>query len=230
MPASKSKSLSRERLYKMVIAAMLAALTAVITFTPIGLIPLPPPLPNATTVHIPVIIAALCEGWGVGLFVGLVFGTCSLINAWGTGKVGLTLFFRNPLVSVLPRLMVPCVAILLFTLWKKFFPEGKVKDKIGAAITAVLASLTNTVCCLGMIALIYGGELTELVNNAIQAGSTEAAYLDNAGAWLVAAVGVPNGIAESLLAALIVPTAKLAIDAVKHRRGGKKSLPKEANP
>ena len=58
-------------------AAMLSAITAVLTFTPIGPIPLPPPLLSATTVHLPVILAALVEGPVVGLVVGLVFGLCS---------------------------------------------------------------------------------------------------------------------------------------------------------
>ena len=62
----KKKMLSRtrqsERIRRMVIAAMLSAIVAVLTFTPIGMIPLPPPLPSATTVHIPVLVAALVEG------------------------------------------------------------------------------------------------------------------------------------------------------------------------
>ncbi|MEG1775506.1 MAG: ECF transporter S component, partial [Clostridia bacterium] len=99
-----------ELIRKMVIAGMLSAITALLTFTPFGMIPLPPPLPAATTVHVPVILAALVEGPWVGLVVGLVFGACSFIRAWETGIVGLTLFFRNPLVSVLPRLLVPLAA------------------------------------------------------------------------------------------------------------------------
>ena len=75
---------------KMVISAMLSAITAVLTFTPIGMIPLPPPLLSVTTVHIPVIVAALAEGPLVGLLVGLVFGLCSLIRAFTSGMTGLT--------------------------------------------------------------------------------------------------------------------------------------------
>lgn len=205
-----------DRLYKMVIAAMLAALTALLTFTPIGMIPLPPPLPNATTVHIPVIVAALTEGWAVGLFVGLTFGVCSLIKNW-TASAGLSLFFRNPLVSVLPRLLIPIAAILIYMLWKKTLGRGKAKDTVGAAISAVFATAVNTVGCLGMIALIYGNELTELVRNIAGADPSKAQYMDHAGEWLVAAVGLPNGIAECILAALLVPAIKLAVDAVRRR-------------
>ena len=47
---------------RMVITAMLGAVTALLTFTPVGMIMLPPPLPAVTLVHIPVILAALADG------------------------------------------------------------------------------------------------------------------------------------------------------------------------
>ena len=71
-----------DRIRQMTVAAMLSAITALLVFTPIGMIQLPPPLLAVTTVHVPVLIAALVEGWWVGGFVGLVFGTCSLIRAF----------------------------------------------------------------------------------------------------------------------------------------------------
>ena len=143
-----SRSTQSERIRRMVISAMLSAITAVLTFTPIGMIPLPPPLPSATMVHIPVLVAALVEGPSVGLIVGLVFGLCSCIRAWETGMVGLTLFFRNPLISVLPRLIVPLAAVGIWMLWKKLVKTNAVTDKIGAALSAAVGAVTNTVLCL----------------------------------------------------------------------------------
>ena len=58
VPSARRQS---EAIRRMVVAAMLSAITAVLTFTPIGMIPLPPPLLSATTVHLPVILAALVE-------------------------------------------------------------------------------------------------------------------------------------------------------------------------
>lgn len=205
------------RIRQMVIAGMLSAIVAVLTFTPIGMIPLPPPLPNATTVHIPVLLAALVEGPVVGLIVGLVFGLCSFIHAWETGAVGLTLFFRNPLVSVLPRMIVPLAAFGVWALWRRGIKPGRVTDKVGAAAAAVIGTITNTVLCLGSIVLLYGADLTVMINEMIAAGNAEAAYLNNAGAWLVAAVGVPNGIGECIVAAVIVPMIKAAVEAVTRR-------------
>jgi len=212
-----SRARQSERIRQMVIAAMLSAIVAVLTFTPIGMIPLPPPLPSATTVHIPVLVAALVEGPVVGLIVGLVFGLCSLIRAWQIGMVGLTLFFRNPVISVLPRLLVPLVAFGAWFVWRKLVRQNALTDKLGAALCAVIGTIANTVFCLGLIALIYGGDLTVMLNEMISFGSADAAYLNNAGAWLVAVVGVPNGIGECIVAAIIVPMIKTAVDAVIRR-------------
>lgn len=49
-----------ERNRRLVIAAMLGAITVVLSLTPLGLIPLG--VINATTMHIPVIIGAIAEG------------------------------------------------------------------------------------------------------------------------------------------------------------------------
>ena len=195
---------------KMVTAAMLGAVTAVLAFTPIGMIPLPPPLLHATTVHLPVILAALVEGPLVGLFVGLVFGVCSFINAWSSGAVGLTLFFRNPLISVAPRLLVPLAALGVYVVWKKLARPGAVSDKLGAVVASAVGSLTNTVLCLGTLLLIYGADLTAMLNEMVSAGGLEASYMNNAGTWLVVAVGLPNGIGEAVVAAVIVPMVKAA--------------------
>lgn len=212
-----SRAHQSDRIRKMVIAAMLSAIVAVLTFTPIGMIPLPPPLPSATTVHVPVLLAALVEGPVVGLVVGLVFGLCSLLRAWESAAVGLTLFFRDPRVSVLPRLLVPLVAYGIWALWRKCVKPGRVTDKAGAVIASVLGTLTNTVGCLGMVVWLYGADLTELIHGMIASGSADAAYLNNAGAWLVAVVGTPNGIGECIVAAILVPMIQSAVEAVLRR-------------
>lgn len=202
---------------RMVITAMLSAITALLAFTPVGMITLPPPLPAVTLVHIPVIVAALVEGPWVGLPVGLVFGLSSLIRAWESGMVGLTLFFRNPLVSVLPRLIVPLVAWGAYALLRRLAKRGSVGDKLAAAVGSALGAVTNTVLCLGAILLLYGGELTVLVNNLVALGGANSDYLGQAGAWMVAAVGVPNGLAEAVVAALLVPMIKTAVEAMGRR-------------
>ena len=81
---------------KLVIASILGAITVVLGMTPLGLIPLG--VINATTMHIPVIIAAIVEGPIVGALVGLIFGLSSLANAF-IRPTPIAFVFYNPLIS-----------------------------------------------------------------------------------------------------------------------------------
>lgn len=209
---------------RIVVTAMLAAITILLAFTPIGMIPMPSPLPSITLVHIPVIVAALLEGPVVGVSIGFVFGISSLIRSWGSGIVGISLFFRNPIISVIPRMLIPLAVLGVYQLLNHLFRKTKVSDKVISGISAAVGALTNTVLCLGLITLIYGQDLTEIVNNLISTGDAGATYLNHAGAWLVAVVGLPNGISEAVVAALVIPLIKIAVEsATKRYRKGKKT-------
>ncbi len=227
----KRRNRQSEMIRKMVVAGMLSAVTAVLVFTPIGMIPLP--FISATTVHVPVLIGMIVEGPWVGLVVGLVFGCCSWLRALQGGTGLLTPFFQNPLVSVLPRLVFPLVGFLTYWIWKKIPTKSATLDKVGVALASGVGALMNTVLVLLAINLLYNADLTAMLNEMISAGNAEAGYLNNAGAWIVAAVGVPNGIGEAIVAAVIVPMIKVAVDAVT-RRGrrapGKAAAPRNGGP
>lgn len=100
----KSKYLNVRR---MTIIGILGAITAVLGMTPIGFIPIGPT--RATIMHIPVIIAAIVEGPVVGGFVGLIFGLFSIFQAV-TAPTPVSFAFINPLVSVLPRVLIGIVS------------------------------------------------------------------------------------------------------------------------
>lgn len=88
---------------KLTVAGLLGAITIVLSLTPLGFIPLG--LINATTMHIPVIIAAIVEGPVVGGLVGLIFGASSLIRAI-TSPTPVSFVFYNPLISIVPRILI----------------------------------------------------------------------------------------------------------------------------
>lgn len=209
---------------RIVVTAMLAAITVLLAFTPVGMIPMPPPLPAITLVHLPVIIAVLLEGPVVGVSIGFIFGISSLIRAWSSAAVGLTLFFRNPLVSVVPRMLIPLTVWGVYLLLSRLFQKTKIADKAISAVAAAVGALTNTVLCLGMIILLYGQDLAAIVNNLISVGDAGQTYLNHAGTWLVVVVGLPNGIAEAVVAAILIPIIKIAVEsATKRYRRGKKN-------
>lgn len=119
---------------KTTVAGLLGAMTVVLAVSPIGRIPLPWTGIVVTTMHLPAIIGGLLEGPAVGAGVGLIFGAFSWL-------VPSTPFFANPLISVLPRLLIGPMAYLAYR------ATGR------AAWAAVAGTATNTVGVLGLIAL-----------------------------------------------------------------------------
>ena len=94
---------SHDKTRKLVSAGMLSAISIILGMTPLGIIPIGPL--SATTMHLPVIIGAVLEGPVVGLIIGAIFGGFSLYQAASGGSV-LAPLFMNPLVSILPRLLI----------------------------------------------------------------------------------------------------------------------------
>lgn len=88
---------------KMAIIGVLGAISAVLGMTPLGFIPVGPT--RATIMHIPVIIGAIVEGPLVGAVVGLIFGLFSIFQAL-TNPLPTSFVFLNPLVSILPRVLI----------------------------------------------------------------------------------------------------------------------------
>ena len=127
---------------KLVTAAILGAITIVLSITPLGLIPLG--LINATTMHIPVIIAAIVEGPLVGALVGLIFGISSLANAIIRPNP-VSFVFYNPLISILPRVLIGITSYYAYNALK-----GKDEKTL-----KVLTKVLWTLILLGLVYLLY---------------------------------------------------------------------------
>src|SRR5690625_318299 len=96
---------------KMVLVGMLGAISIVLGMTPLGFIPIGPT--RATIMHIPVIIGAITAGPLVGGLVGLIFGLFSIFQAI-TNPTPVSFVFLNPLVSVLPRILIGLVTYYIY--------------------------------------------------------------------------------------------------------------------
>lgn len=170
---------------RLVVIGVLSGICIMLSITPLGFIPIGPV--NATIMHIPVIIGAVIEGPIVGLAIGLIFGLTSLIRAFTMPTVT-SFLMMNPIISVLPRVIMGFASYYIFT---GIFKSSKNK-KISAMITGFLASLINTVGVLGLIYLIYGQRYVEAIG---QIGSP---------AKIITAIAVTNGLPEAILAGVIV--------------------------
>ncbi len=143
---------------KMTFLAVMLGITIVMDVVPfLGVIPLG--AFQATIVHIPTIITGIVLGPIYGLVMGTLFGLVSLLHALTRPMAVTDAFFLNPLVSVLPRMLIGLFAGLVYLLLKSILKDNKKPISIG--ISAGIGSLTNTFFVLLALYLVYAKELVE---------------------------------------------------------------------
>ncbi|MDT1997408.1 ECF transporter S component [Carnobacterium divergens] len=185
-----------KKTYQIAILGMLTAIVLIQNFVPVvGYIPIPPI--NPTIIHITVIIAALTLGYKNGMILGLVWGVACIIRAFTTPTSPLDiLFFTNPIIAIIPRILVGFVAGYVYQLLKK----TKLLDSISMIISAVLASLTNTIFVLLFIYLFYRVEYASFLN--VDQGKL---------IGIMGIVIVTSGVAEAVAAGIISPIVAKAL-------------------
>ena len=171
---------------RMAIIGVLSAISIMLSMTPLGFIPIGPT--NATIMHIPVIIGAIIEGPVVGITVGFIFGVTSLLKALTMPTIT-SFAFVNPLVSVLPRMLIGIVAYYVYKLTIKFTKNVFVSGWI----TGVIGSLVNTAVVLGMIYILYGARYAEALGESASAAKT-----------LILTLVATNGIPEAIVGGFVV--------------------------
>ena len=127
---------------QVVVAGIIGGIALFLGATRLGFIPVPIPLiGNATIMHVPAILGGALEGPVVGVIAGGIFGIFSFVQA----EVP---FFRDPLVSILPRLFIGIVAWIVFVSLRAWSVD------LAAAAAGVLGSFANTVGVVGMALLL----------------------------------------------------------------------------
>ena len=156
--------------------ALLGAIAAVLSLTPFGYIQMG--LIRITFMHVPVIIAAVIEGPLAGAIVGFIFGISSLVsNLSGP----LAPVFLNPMVSIVPRILIGLVAAYVYKATKS------------AALSAAAGTVTNTVGVLSMIYFVAAQQFTQI--KGITMGNLGKVLLGTAAS---------NGIMEAVVAVILV--------------------------
>lgn len=174
----------------MTIIGVLSAISIMLSMTPLGFIPIG--LTSATIMHIPVIIGAIIEGPIVGIAIGFIFGATSLLRALTMPTI--TSFpLINPIVSILPRLLIGIAAYYTYRLAMKLTKNVS----ISAWITGAVGSLVNTVGVLGMIYVLYGERYAEASAQALGEGVLSAKVL-------ILTIVATNGIPEAIVGGFVV--------------------------
>lgn len=197
---------SREHIRKMVVISMLSGISIFLGLTGLGFIPLP--LFKLTILHLPVIIGAIIEGPIVGASIGFIFGLFSIYQNI-TAPTVMSPFFYNPIVSILPRVLIGIIAYYAYN-----FLKSKFKNlKLSIAIAAICGSLTNTIGVLGSIYLLYFKNYADIL---ISKGSITSSSRGSVALALLSIV-TTNGLAEALLSALICTAVVIAIFKMQKR-------------
>lgn len=179
-----------DKVRKIVVAGVMGAISIFLGATHLGFIPW---FAGAalTVMHVPVIIAAVLEGPVVGAVVGLIFGAFSLIQGAIAPTGPADVWFVNPLVSIVPRLLIGPVA------WVVYRAVRPLKEVAGVAAAGVAGSLTNTVLVLGVLGLYR--------------------YLP----WkLIGTIAATNGIPEAVIAAVLTAVVFASWRGIESKRKG----------
>lgn len=178
------------------------------------LVPMPNPL-GVSMAFIPliaVILAADVQGLGMGLFAGTAFGLASLINAFLHPTLMAPMFY-NPLVSILPRMVIPVTAYFAFRGMKRLLRKRSddASTYIASTVSSVVAVCTNTALVLSMMAAFnFGKTFGETEINAVFFGGL---------------LGV-NFLFEIVICAIVAPIVatglRIALGLDRRGRGGEK--------
>ena len=145
--------------------------------------------------RVPVIIGAVLEGPVVGFVIGLIFGLFSLYRAAVGGSV-LAPLFLNPVVTILPRVLIGPVAYYVF----RGISHLTRKRALSVGAAAVAGTLTNTIGVMGLIFILYAQQYADLMGISRQ----------GVGLAILSASAV-NGIPECILAAVVTVAVVLAV-------------------
>ena len=136
----KTKTNKQTQLRQLILTALFSAIIVVMTIVPQtgyfsygGMI-------EITTLHVIVILGACCLDLWHSAVLGGVWGLTCVIRALVYIAIPGFKVFANPMVSLVPRILVGVVA------WAVFFGLSKTKlpKYLSAVITAIAGTLTNT--------------------------------------------------------------------------------------
>lgn len=178
---------------QMTIIGVLSAISIMLSMLPmIGYIPVGPT--KATIMHIPVIIGAIVEGPVVGAAIGFIFGLTSLIKAI-TEPTVVSFAFMNPLVSILPRVLMGILAYYVYQVAMKITKNVY----ISGLVTGAVGSLLNTIGVLGTIYVLYAPKYMHAIGKDGSAGKV-----------ILGIAGI-NGVPEAIVGALVVSAVTIVL-------------------
>jgi len=183
------------------LTAMFLAIMILLAVTPLGFIPIGPI--NATTMHIPVIVASIILGPRLGAFLGGTFGLISLIRSTfiptplsfvfspfipviGTDQGS----WKALIVALIPRILIGVVPYFVYKGIQRL-TKNKVSP-LSLFLAGIAGSLTNTILVMNLIYFLFQQDYAQVLGTNI-----------NAVYSAVLAVIFTSGVSEAIVAGLV---------------------------
>ncbi|MBT9719599.1 ECF transporter S component [Enterococcus durans] len=182
------------------LTAMFLAILILLAVTPLGFIPIGPI--NATTMHIPVIIASIVLGPRLGAFLGGTFGLISMIRSTVV-QTPLSFVFspfipvigtdhgslKALLIAFIPRILIGIIPYFVFKGMQKLIKNKA--NTVSLFIAGLAGSLVNTILVINMIYFLFQQDYAQVIGKNI-----------NAVYSAVLAVIFTSGVPEAIVAGL----------------------------
>ena len=187
------------------LTAMFLAILILLAVTPLGFIPIGPI--NATTMHIPVIIASIVLGPRLGAFLGGTFGLISMIRSTIV-QTPLSFVFspfipvigtehgslKAILIAFIPRIMI---GIVPYFVYKGILKLSKNKFySLSLFLAGLAGSFVNTVLVMNMIYFLFQHDYAQVVGKSIHA-------VYSAILTVIFTSGIPEGIVAGIATAAV---------------------------
>lgn len=183
------------------LTAMFLAIMILLAVTPLGFIPIGPI--NATTMHIPVIVASIILGPRLGAFLGGTFGLISLIRSTfiptplsfvfspfipviGTDQGS----WKALIIALIPRILIGVVPYFVYKGIQRL-TKNKV-NPLSLFLAGIAGSLTNTILVMNLIYFLFQQDYAQVLGTNI-----------NAVYSAVLAVIFTSGVPEAIVAGLV---------------------------
>ncbi|MGX7328030.1 ECF transporter S component [Enterococcus bulliens] len=196
----------RSKHFDLVLTAFFLAILLLLASVPfLGFIPLGPI--NATTMHIPVIIASIVLGPRLGGFLGLCFGIMSMIRS--TVIITPLSFVFSPFiapigaehgslfalfVALIPRILIGIVPFYVYRTTMKLTKERY--QPVALFIAGICGGLTNTILVMNGIYFFFQGQYAQLIGK-----SGAAVYTAING--IILTQGIPEALVAGIATAAI---------------------------
>lgn len=192
---------NREKIQRITLIGILAALTVVLSFIPVKY------FFEITLTIVPIVVGILVGGKRTGLILGAVFGIVSFLQCFGFSPLGVNLLAINPfltfIVCVPTRMLMGWLAGFVYELSTKKHGHTRIAD----IVCSILVPLLNTIFFMfTLVACFYNTELIQ--------GFKDILGAKNVIHFIILFVGI-NGLIEMALGVLTGVSMTRVIDTIK---------------